>query len=74
VDILVIGDVSFSETAEALTRTQEKIGREVNPSVYPAAEFRAKLGARNHFLGSALRGEKIFLIGDERELGRLAEE
>ncbi len=74
VDVLVIGDVSFSETAEALTRTQDAIGREVNPSVYPPAEFRAKLAARNHFLVSVLKGEKIFLIGDERELGRLAEE
>ena len=58
---------------EALTRTQDAIGREVNPSVYPPDEFRAKLAARNHFLGSVLKGEKIFLIGDERELGRLAE-
>ena len=74
VDVLVIGDVSFSETADVLTRTQDAIGREVNPSVYPPAEFRAKLAARNHFLGSVLKGEKIFLIGDERELGRLAED
>ena len=73
VDVLVIGDVSFSETAEALGRTQEAIGREVNPSVYPPVEFRAKLAARNHFLGSVLKSKKIFLIGDQRELGRLAE-
>lgn len=74
VDVLVIGDVTFSETAEALARTQDAIGREVNPSVFPPAEFRAKLVAGNHFLGSVLKGEKIFLIGNEHELGRLAEE
>jgi len=61
------------KTAEALGRTQDGIGREVNPSVYPPAEFRARLAARNHFLGSVLKSQKIFLIGDERELGRLAE-
>jgi len=72
VDIMVIGDVSFAETAEALGRAQEAIGREINPSVYPLREFRAKLAAKHHFLRSVLKGEKIFLIGDERELARLA--
>ena len=72
VDIMVIGDVSFAETAEALGRAQEAIGREINPSVYPPEEFRIKLAAKHHFLRSLLKGEKIFLIGDERELARLA--
>ena len=72
VDVMVIGEVSFAETSEALARAQETIGREVNPSVYPPAEFRAKLAAKHHFLRTVLKGEKIFLIGDEHELGRLA--
>jgi predicted nucleotidyltransferase len=72
VDIMVIGDVSFAETAEALGQAQETIGREINPSVYPPGEFRTKLAAKHHFLRSVLKGDKIFLIGDERELARLA--
>jgi predicted nucleotidyltransferase len=72
VDVMVIGEVSFAETADALGRAQEAIGREINSSVYPPEEFRAKLAAKHHFLRSVLKGEKIFLIGDERELARLA--
>ena len=72
VDVMVLGDVSFAEVTDALGRAQETIGREVNPSVYPASEFRAKLAARHHFLNNVLKGEKLFLIGDERELARLA--
>jgi predicted nucleotidyltransferase len=72
VDVMVIGDVSFAQTAEALARTQESIGREINPTVYPPDEFRAKLGAKQHFLRTVLKSEKIFLIGDELELARLA--
>lgn len=72
VDVMVIGEVSFAEGAEALARAQEAIGREVNPSVYAPADFRAKLAAKHHFLLSVLKGEKIFLIGDDRELARLA--
>jgi len=74
VDVMVIGEVSFAETADALARAQDAIGREVNPSVYPLNEFRAKLAARHHFLLSVLKGEKIFLIGAEHELARLAKE
>jgi predicted nucleotidyltransferase len=72
IDVMVIGDVSFAEAAEALGRAQQDLRREINPSVYPAAEYRTKLAAKHHFLGSVLKGEKIFLIGDERELARLA--
>jgi predicted nucleotidyltransferase len=72
VDVMVIGEVSFAETAEALGLAQEAIGREINPSVYPSDEFHAKLAAKHHFLGGVLKREKIFLIGNERELTRLA--
>ncbi|MBI4206687.1 MAG: nucleotidyltransferase domain-containing protein [Betaproteobacteria bacterium] len=72
VDVMVIGEVSFAEVTDALARTQEALGREVNPSVYPPAELRSKVAARHHFLKTVLNGEKLFLIGDERELARLA--
>lgn len=72
VDVMVIGQVSFAETSEALGKAQKSVGREVNPSVYAPADFRAKLIAKHHFLGSVMKGEKIFLIGDGRELARLA--
>jgi predicted nucleotidyltransferase len=72
VDVMVIGKVSFAETSEALGKAQNSIGREVNPSVYAPADFRAKLAAKHHFLRSVLNGDKMFLIGDDRELARLA--
>ncbi len=71
-DVMVIGEASFAETSDALARTQSAIGREVNTSVYLGAEFRTKLGAKHHFLRSVLKSEKIFLIGNQRELARLA--
>lgn len=72
VDVMVIGDASFADVTDALGRVQKAIGREVNPSVYAPADFRSKLAAKHHFLRTVLKSEKIFLIGDERELGRLA--
>lgn len=71
VDVMVIGDVSFTEASEALGKVQKVIGREVNPSVYDPVDFGNKLNAKHHFLRTVVSAEKIFLIGDERELGRL---
>lgn len=72
-DMLVVGDVTFAEIVSALGGTQEKLGREINPTVYSPAEFRSKLKTGHHFLKAALGGIRIFLIGDERELARLAD-
>lgn len=72
VDVMVIGDASFADVADALGKVQEALGREVNPSVYGPADFRSKLAAKQHFLRTVLKSEKIFLIGDQHELGRLA--
>jgi predicted nucleotidyltransferase len=72
VDIMVIGKVSFGEVVSALQSAQKTINREVNPSVYPEREYRAKLRARHHFLTSVAQSPKVFLIGGERELKRLA--
>ena len=72
VDLMVIGEASFAEVSEVLGEAQKTIGREVNPSVYTVRDFGAKVKAKNHFLRTVLRAEKIFLIGDGDELARLA--
>ena len=74
VDLLVVGNVGFREVVAALADAQSQLGREVNPTVYTPDEFQSKLSAGHHFLRSVLKKQKIFLIGDERELERLAQE
>jgi uncharacterized protein len=74
VDVLVVGDVAFREVVAALSHAQSQLGREVNPTVYATDEFRAKLAAGHHFLTSVLKTEMILLIGNDRELERLAKE
>ena len=73
VDLLVVGEVAFGEVVAALADAQAKLRRDVNPTVYPPEEFSAKASAGHHFLRGVLKREKIFLIGDERELARLVE-
>lgn len=72
VDLLVIGSCSFGEVVAAVGKAQDKLGREVNPSVYPVDEFEKKAAAGQHFIKTVLAGAKIFLIGNENELKKLA--
>jgi predicted nucleotidyltransferase len=73
VDVIVIGPISFGETVTLLSSAEEKLGREINPVVYSVSEFRKKVKDRDHFISNLLESEKIFLIGDEDEFGRLVE-
>ena len=71
VDLMVVGDVGFGDVVSALQEPQQRIGREINPTVYPEEEFREKMAANHHFLSTVLRGPRILLIGDEHELAGL---
>ena len=73
VDVLLVGDVAFREVVAALADAQSRLSREVNPTVYAPDEFQSKLASGHHFLTSVLKTEKVFLIGSERELERLAQ-
>jgi predicted nucleotidyltransferase len=72
IDVMVVGKATFTEVVAALQKAQQTLGREINPSVYPEAEFKAKLAADNHFLKSLMHTQLLFLIGGKRELERLA--
>jgi len=72
IDLIVVGNVAFADVVANLQAAQKSIGREVNPTVYPPDEFKAKMRANHYFLASVLKGPKIYLIGDKNELRKLA--
>jgi predicted nucleotidyltransferase len=72
VDVLLVGEIGFAEAVKALHATQEKIGREINPVVMSPDEFRRKILGGDGFLRDVLAKDKLFLMGDENELGKLA--
>lgn len=73
IDLMVIGEISFGDVSSLLHEAEEKLSREINPVVYPMAEFKEKVKEDHYFVKKVLEGEKIFLIGDDSELARLAE-
>ena len=68
IDLLVVGEAMFQDVVSVLTGAQEGLGREINPTVYPPDEFRAKLAANHHFLTNVLKGPRLFVIGGDHEL------
>jgi uncharacterized protein len=72
VDLLVVGDVTFAQVVSAIHESQDTLGREINPTVYPVTEFQTKLQKRDHFLTTILREPLVFLIGTKGELVGLA--
>ena len=68
IDLLVVGEASFGDVITAIQGAEKRLGRDVNPTVYSADEFRAKIGAKQHFLMTVLEEPKMFVIGSDDEL------
>jgi uncharacterized protein len=73
IDLMVTGEATFGEVAEAVRSMEARLCREVNVTVYPADELRAKALQGHHFIKQVLQQEKLFVIGGERELAALLE-
>ena len=71
IDVMIVGRIPFGDVVSLLSPAEEKLSREVNPVIYPVAEFKRRLKGDHHFVKSVLEGEKIFLIGDDSDLARL---
>ncbi|HET9837627.1 MAG TPA: nucleotidyltransferase domain-containing protein [Candidatus Angelobacter sp.] len=72
IDLMVIGSAELGDVFNRLPSVEAALGRVVNPTVYSEHEFRKKVKEGNHFLNAVINGEKVFLIGDEDELGKMA--
>jgi predicted nucleotidyltransferase len=71
IDLLVVGDVGLADLTPVLRKAEGRLGREVNVTNYAAAEFRKKASSKDHFLSEVLRGQKLFVKGDQRDVGDL---
>lgn len=72
VDICVVGSTSFTDVVMALAHMRQKLGREINPVVIPDEQLAAKLAAGEQFVTRIMNEPKLFLIGDENDLGKSA--
>jgi predicted nucleotidyltransferase len=71
VDLMVVGKATLDEVLTRLSPVEKTIGRPINPTVYSVAEFKSKIVGGNHFLNAVVKGQKVFLVGDDDELGKV---
>lgn len=71
-DLMIIGNIAGRAISTLLKPVKAGMRREINPVVYSESEFRHKAAEGNHFLLTVMREPKIFLIGGEDDLVRLA--
>jgi len=69
IDLMIISDsVTYGEVFDALERVTRTVGRNVNPTVYPAAEFSKRAQTENAFVTRVLELPKLWVIGSEDDL------
>ena len=73
-DICVLGDVSLLEVVKALSSVQETLRREINPVVMTVKKFAEQSDKQDRFVARVLSEPKVFVVGDEHELAKLAED
>jgi len=71
VDVMIVADVGLRTVSSWLSGVPEKLGREVNPHVMSADEFRTRGGGKADFLRRVIDSPKLFVVGDDDELARL---
>lgn len=68
VDLMVIGSIGLRSLSGLLSGVSQQIGREINPHVLSAAEFKKRIREKEHFLTQVMESPKIFVIGNRDEL------
>ncbi len=72
VDLLIVGTVGLADLAPALKEAERRLQRPVNPLLYSPREFAEKARSGHHLVTSILRSDVLYVVGDNRELERLA--
>ncbi|MEO6075929.1 MAG: nucleotidyltransferase domain-containing protein [Dokdonella sp.] len=66
VDLMVVGDATFSEVVEAVYPVHERLGREVNPVVMTTKEFQVRVKDPG-FVARVMDGPRISLFGETND-------
>lgn len=64
VDLMVVGEVSLREVSSALMEAGRKLGRELNPTVFPEGEYAEALAEGEGFVHDVHFGPRVMLLGE----------
>jgi DNA-binding transcriptional ArsR family regulator len=67
VDVMIVGTLGFTDAVLALSTAQTALRREVNPTVFTAAEFAQKQLEPQGFVSKVWQWPKLWLMGEQIE-------
>ena len=70
VDVMILGDLAFSDAVNALAPTENLLRREVNATVMKVTEFAIRRKAKDGFVTAVLKAPRLWVMGDEDEFGK----
>lgn len=69
IDLMVVSDnLTYGDVFGAVDKVSRTLGRNVNPTVYSAAEFSKRAKNENAFITRVIEGPKLWVIGTENDL------
>ncbi len=69
IDLMLVSDnLAYPEVMAVLHPLIERLGREINPTIYTPAELRKRIVGRNSFITRVLQQPRLWLIGGEDDL------
>ena len=71
IDVMIIGGLVYSEVFAALQQAEKHLGRPVNLNLMSISDWGRKVKARSSFVTEILDQPKLFVFGNEDELGSL---
>lgn len=70
VDLLIVGDVSDNDVLRSISKTERRIGREINYILWTEEEFLEKAEKKIPLIKEILKTPVIMIVGNEDELKR----
>jgi len=69
IDVMVVSDsLSYADLFGTLEGVGQRLGRQVNPTIYSRQELARRIGEDNAFVTRVLAQPKLWLIGNEHDL------
>lgn len=63
IDVLIIGEISFTEAVESLYNAQAILKREINPRVYRRAQWQTLVNNKDPFFQEIIKNPTLVIIG-----------
>jgi predicted nucleotidyltransferase len=71
VDLMVVGTVGLRTLSGTLAAVTQACGREVNPHLLSAEEFRTRIKQNDHFLSSVMKSNRLLIKGGADDFAKL---